>query len=230
MSLDPLAAFAAGMVAGAAAVLLAWRRHAAGRRRHDATLAHDLRTPLSSITAYAEILEEDVGVEERRRFTGIIAGEAQRMEEMLRIRLDRGAGSEVAPTGGAVTPSESAGPPGRTVLVVDDDRFIVDSTRRLLGNEGYRTLCATGGEEAVEKARSGRPDLILMDLMMPLMGGEEALRRLQSDPVTRTIPVIVTSGIGAQTVPEGASMILHKPFSRETLLAAMGRAMSERSP
>ena len=112
-----------------------------------------------------------------------------------------------------------------TVLVVDDDRFIVESTRRLLADEGFRAIGAVGGDEALKRARERRPDLILMDLIMPAMRGDEALRRLRSDPVTRDIPVIITTGDADHPAPAGATAVLTKPISRAALLEAVARAI-----
>ncbi|MFQ5702122.1 MAG: histidine kinase dimerization/phospho-acceptor domain-containing protein, partial [Acidobacteriota bacterium] len=155
--------FAGGIVLGAA-VVLAWiwiSRRRAGRQ--PAAWAHDLRTPLASILAYAEILEDGVDEEERGRFLRIIKQEAARIDEMI----GRGGGRIPAGTRGRVVPASSSGSATRTVLVVDDDRFIVDATRRLLQRQGFHAVGASGGREALKRARAGRPDLILLDLLMP---------------------------------------------------------------
>lgn len=210
----------AGLGAGAGA-LAAWmssqRSGARDRRERLGRLAHDLRTPLSSITAYAEILQDDVSdPRERARFLEIISQEARRIDDLIGVRLDGAAGRNVAPAPAAVAASR-----GRRVLVVDDDRFLREATRTLLAREGYDALGAGGGQEALRQARERRPDLILMDLRMPGMSGDEALRRLRSDPVTRGIPVIVTTAEPGVPAPEGAAGMLTKPISREALLAAI---------
>ncbi len=219
-----LSAFFAGLALGVAATALVAVGLGARARRREArrrsSLAHDLRTPLASIMAYTEILQDDDEPEARSRFLQIIHDEAGRM---LRA-LEGGLGS----SGGLRKrePAGPPGPPGRTVLIVDDDRYVVEATRRLLAREGFDAHGAGGGEEALRRARQQHPDLILMDLTMPAMGGDEALRRLRSDPVTRDIPVIITTGAADARAPEGAAAVLTKPISRSALLATVGRVLS----
>ncbi len=229
-SMTHLTLFLSGACVGAAAVALAaWRNQRRARRQKAddlARLAHDLRTPLSSVTAYAELIGDDDDPDARARFAGIILEEAGRMDAMIGANLAR-TGSQrpgAGPAAGAPAPAAATGN-GRTVLVVDDDRFIVEGTRRLLARAGYAALGAAGGAEALDQARLRRPDLILMDLAMPEMGGLEALRRLRADPATRDIPVIVTTGDGEADRPEGASAVLSKPVSGEALLAAVSRTI-----
>ena len=111
------------------------------------------------------------------------------------------------------------------MLVVEDDRYLAEATRVLLAREGYHALSVLGGEEAIERAREDRPDLILMDLFMPSMSGSEALRELRSDPRTRDIPVILTTGDADAPRPDGVCAVLLKPVSRARLLAAVRGAL-----
>lgn len=224
----PLVSFLAGLLAGAAAAVLAvrsiHRRRPASESPSLSRLAHDLRTPLASITAYAEILKDDTTIEpsDRERFSGIIHEEAGRMEKMIEGLTTRGAGSG---TKAPATGSGRTGPArGRTILVVDDDRYLVEATRTLLSREGFVALGALGGEEALTQARAGRPDLILMDMGMPGMTGEQTLSRLRDDAATRRIPVIITTGDDDVRAVEGAAAVLTKPVTRERLMAAIEAA------
>ncbi|HYD58737.1 MAG TPA: response regulator [Noviherbaspirillum sp.] len=81
----------------------------------------------------------------------------------------------------------------RTVLVVDDDRRAVELLRTHLAAAHYDVLPAFGGREGIELARSGRPDLIVLDLMMPEVNGFGVVEALKDDPATRTIPIIVVT-------------------------------------
>ena len=234
--MTPWAVFIAGLLVGAGAaglVVLASRRRSLARRSARLSrLAHDLRTPLASIAAYGEILadaEEEGGggapsPSERRRFLGILNEEARRLGDMIDAHL--GTSRPVPEPARATGPPRAAAPgrSGRTVLVVDDDRFLVEATRTMLAREGFEAIGAGGGEEALSRARGAGPDIILMDLSMPGMGGDEALRRLRSDPATRDIPVIITTGEVDGPPLEGAAAVLVKPVTRETLLAAIERA------
>ena len=80
-----------------------------------------------------------------------------------------------------------------TILVVEDNEPSRDALARRLERRGFRTLLAADGRQAVSMARSGRPDLILMDLGLPGIDGWEATRQLKADDTTRRIPIIVLS-------------------------------------
>jgi two-component system cell cycle response regulator DivK len=80
-----------------------------------------------------------------------------------------------------------------TILVVEDNEPSRDALARRLERRGYRVITARDGEEAVAAARSHRPDLILMDLGLPVIDGWEATRQLKGDAATRHIPIIVLS-------------------------------------
>jgi CheY-like chemotaxis protein len=84
----------------------------------------------------------------------------------------------------------------RRILVVDDNRPLVNLVAEILKHEGYAVLTAFDGLEAVGKARSELPDLIIMDLDMPKMDGYAACRALQSSPATARIPVLMLTGQG----------------------------------
>ncbi len=76
------------------------------------------------------------------------------------------------------------------ILVVEDNEMNRDMLTRRLGRRGFEPLVAVDGREAVEMAKSEQPDVILMDMSLPVMDGWEATRRLKSAPETRSIPVI----------------------------------------
>lgn len=108
------------------------------------------------------------------------------------------------------------------VLIVDDDPAIRNMLDELLKDEGYSTLLASDGQSAVERARTGKPHVILMDLMLPVLDGASAIRMLKSDPDTRCIRIIAMSAganlrLHADHLP--ADGVLGKPFDLDTLLA-----------
>jgi CheY-like chemotaxis protein len=76
------------------------------------------------------------------------------------------------------------------ILVVDDDEMNRDMLSRRLLRKGYEVALAVNGAEAIEKARSEKPELILMDLSMPVLDGYEATRRLKAEEATSRIPII----------------------------------------
>lgn len=92
----------------------------------------------------------------------------------------------------------------KKVLLVDDSKTILLMERMILGNEPFDLITAVNGEEAVAKAQSEMPDLILMDVVMPRMNGFEACRRIRTDETTSEIPVImVTTRSEMQSVEAG---------------------------
>jgi CheY-like chemotaxis protein len=109
-----------------------------------------------------------------------------------------------------------------TILVVDDERDICDVMAEALALDGHRVLIASNGRMALEQARRDRPDLIILDLMMPVMSGWEFLEARREDPALASVPVIVDTAF-PETQVDGAALILQKPFDVDTLLAAVAR-------
>lgn len=81
------------------------------------------------------------------------------------------------------------------ILVVDDDESTCDALQRLLSRMGYAAACATNGYEALDVAGTVRPDVIVLDWMMPGIDGLEVLRRLRADPATKDVPVVLYSAV-----------------------------------
>jgi two-component system phosphate regulon response regulator PhoB len=111
----------------------------------------------------------------------------------------------------------------RKVLVVDDDPEILTMLTLRLGKRGYDVSTAGDGNRALELARRERPDLILLDVMMPGKSGWEVARALKNDPITETIKIIMVTAIGEQmnelTSPLYADAHVDKPFEFERLEA-----------
>ncbi len=98
--------------------------------------------------------------------------------------------------------------------------------------EGYSVLLAADGLEALDKVALERPDLIILDLMLPRMDGYEVLERLKGDPQTADIPVIVLTARGekedrARSLELGAASFMAKPFSPRQLVAEVKRALGD---
>jgi len=96
-------------------------------------------------------------------------------------------------------------PERRTILVTDDSSANRDLLCGQLSNLGFWTEAASNGEEAVRVANRLKPDLIVMDIEMPVMNGHEACKRLKSDPATAEIPVLMMTGFDPR--PERAKMV-----------------------
>src|SRR5262249_44652102 len=116
------------------------------------------------------------------------------------------------------------GPGAPTILVVDDTPMNLSVLVRILEGSGYRILVARNGPSALEIARQTRPDLMLLDVIMPEMGGFEVCRRLKQDPVTSETIVIFLSALGdvndkVSGLELGAADYITKPFQSEEVLA-----------
>ena len=86
----------------------------------------------------------------------------------------------------------------KKILLVDDSSTMILMERMALSGGGYQLLAARDGEEAVKTARDQKPDLILLDVVMPKMDGFEVCRRLRSEGTTRDIPIIMVSTRGEE--------------------------------
>jgi DNA-binding response OmpR family regulator len=110
---------------------------------------------------------------------------------------------------------------GKKVLIVDDEQAMLEVLERRLKAENFEVILATNGQEATEKIFQHKPDLIFMDIALPDIEGSDIVRRLQKDPMLRSIPVVFLSGIltreGNQVPPvrvgEWEYRALAKPFS-----------------
>ena len=109
------------------------------------------------------------------------------------------------------------------ILIVDDSPTEVFQMRRMLENHGFETESAADGAEGIRKAREIRPDLILMDIVMPGVDGFRATRPLSNDPATRAIPVIMVSSKSQESdrywgMRQGAVDFLVKPVTPAQLV------------
>jgi DNA-binding NtrC family response regulator len=114
-----------------------------------------------------------------------------------------------------------------TVLVVDDEPLNVDLLEQELGAAGYRVVAARSGEEALEVAAGARPDLVLLDVMMPGLDGYAVCRRLKAAEGLRDVPVIFLTALvetfeKVRAFKAGAVDYVTKPFQAEELLARVG--------
>jgi DNA-binding response OmpR family regulator len=112
----------------------------------------------------------------------------------------------------------------KKILVVDDEKDLVDILAFNLRREQYDVVAAGDGEKALEIARRDAPDLVILDLMMPGVGGLEVCRRLRADPRTSRVPVIMLTAKGEETdavvgLAQGADDYVRKPFGVKELMA-----------
>jgi len=118
----------------------------------------------------------------------------------------------------------------KTILVVDDDPEIVNMLSLRLGKRGYRVISASDGNAALAAASRERPDLVVLDVMMPGKTGWEVARNLRHDPVTEQVKIVMLTAIGEQvnemTSPlYGADAHIDKPFEFDNLETTIARLL-----
>jgi len=119
------------------------------------------------------------------------------------------------------------------VLIAEDDKDLRELVCAELESEGFKVVCVTNGDQAVGKTRSLRPDVILMDLSMPLMNGIEAIRILKNDAATRHIPIIVGTMAGerediVKSFEAGAISYIQKPYYMPDLKARINSVLDSK--
>jgi two-component system phosphate regulon response regulator PhoB len=111
-----------------------------------------------------------------------------------------------------------------SIVVIDDEEDIRELIRYNLSKEGFNVACAVSGEEGVALVQKERPDLVILDLMLPGIDGLEVCRRLKADPILTAIPIVMVSARGEEPdvvsgLELGADDYVSKPFSPRVLLA-----------
>ncbi|MCC7013872.1 MAG: response regulator [Planctomycetes bacterium] len=120
------------------------------------------------------------------------------------------------------------------IVVIEDEADILEVLNYNLKREGYTVVASRNGEDGLDKVRRENPDLVLLDLMLPGLDGIEVCKRLQADPVTSNVPVIMVTAKGEESdvvlgLQLGADDYVTKPFSPKELLARV-KAVLRRGP
>ena len=197
------------------------------RRRH--------RAPRTSERIFEEFQQVDSSSTRKKGGTGLGLAIARRIVELhggrIWVESTPGQGSTFAFT--LPLSVEQAGGSGMTkrILVVEDQEDNRRIMRDLLTSAGYELIEATDGEAGVRLAEAERPDLILMDIQLPVLDGYEATRRIKANPELRAIPIIVVtsyalSGDDAKARAAGGDAYVAKPFSPRQLLAKIRKFLA----
>lgn len=109
----------------------------------------------------------------------------------------------------------------KTVIVVDDELDIAEAVKSILEDEGYAVVVCANGREALQRLDATRPDLAIVDIMMPVMNGFETIKAIRRHPELGRLPVLIMSAIAPSVLPPefDSAGFLKKPFSLKELLA-----------
>lgn len=220
-------------------------------------LRHDLRTPLNQIIGYSELLLEDTADAGHGKYAPdleTIRGAAKTLLLLIndnltdeRITITGEVVGTEAPAAVALAPArtaDAAGPPavpsvdtpaaipGR-ILVVDDSAGNRDMLARQLERQGHSVATAVDGRDAIEQLRAAPFDLVLLDMMMPVLDGYGTLSEIKSDPALRHLPVIMISALDelgsvVRCIERGAEDYLPKPFNPTLLRARIGAGLEKK--
>lgn len=123
------------------------------------------------------------------------------------------------------------------ILIVDDDTDFIESTKTILESKPYDVVVAYQGEEGLKKAKEENPDLILLDIIMPVKDGFTAVEQLKKDPQLSKIPILMLTAFSSKrqdsSIPVSrgyalqAEDYLEKPVTPENLLAAVEKCLAE---
>lgn len=122
----------------------------------------------------------------------------------------------------------------RKVLVIDDSLMLLSFVEEMLRDANYQVTTAPTGEEGLRAAKSNRPDLILLDYVLPDMKGDAVSVKLLEDPATKNIPVVYVSGFGGEHLPDRSATpnvigLLNKPFTSDLLIETVETHMPKSS-
>ena len=120
----------------------------------------------------------------------------------------------------------------RTILLVEDSDDVREMSAQFLQSEGFNVVVASNGQEAVDLAERLQPDLILMDLNLPVMNGRAAAKRIKTDPATDRIPIILLTAYGREgsnaVIEAGCDGFLTKPADPKEIVTEIERVLKRR--
>jgi CheY-like chemotaxis protein len=124
--------------------------------------------------------------------------------------------------------------PAKKILFIEDEKELVELMKLRLEAAGYLFSAAFNGEEGLEKVFQEKPDLILLDVLLPKLDGLSVCRKLKTDTRTKDIPIIIISGSGGKDLPQrcqqaGADDFIAKPFEATELLAKLASFLRQKS-
>ena len=224
----------------------------AHRKMDEASMHHEVRTPLNQVIGYAEMLQEQakelghdsfasdlqkVHTAGRRlldliveNFSSIQANSDAVGSDLITSKRQQAFAREPM---AKQNKADGAAIANASLLIVDDNELNRDMLTRRLERLGYQVSCAENGSEALKLLKKESFDLLLLDIIMPVMDGFEVLEQLKAEPPLRNIPVIVLSASDqldhvVKCIQKGAQDYLSKPFSPVLLQARIGSCLERK--
>jgi CheY-like chemotaxis protein len=115
------------------------------------------------------------------------------------------------------------------ILIIDDEFSVAEVVEAILTDAGHEVVTASNGQQGLERAKEKRPDLVLLDFMMPIMGGPSTIKALREEPELRDVPIIVMSSLPESTVSSSAKgeyvAFLRKPFRMRRVIDIVNGAL-----
>jgi len=128
--------------------------------------------------------------------------------------------------------SKKVGPAGKTILIVDDEFGVLEVLEFILIDAGFKVVSALNGQELLARLEETRPDLAIVDFMMPILDGNGVIKAIRSDNRLRDIPIILASALPEKTIRErcdGYTTFLRKPYKTEQLMEEIYKLLDHSS-
>jgi CheY-like chemotaxis protein len=123
---------------------------------------------------------------------------------------------------------KKAGQAGEMILIVDDEFGVLEVLEFILSDAGFKVVSAVNGQEALARLEETRPDLAIVDFMMPILDGNAVIKAIRSDNRLRDIPIILVSALPEKTIRErcdGYTTFLRKPYKTEQLMEEISKLL-----
>ncbi|MGQ9509035.1 MAG: response regulator [Thermodesulfobacteriota bacterium] len=193
-------------------------------------ISHIIRTPLAVIKESLSLVLDEIPGKLNLKQKELLSNGKKSVDTLIQSieELSRESWEEIIRTARQHFPihsisSKSPSTPKKRILIVEDQSVISEMLKMRLEAHSYEVIAAGDGEEGLKKAYQDKPDLILLDIMLPRMDGYKICQILKSDPKSQSIPIIILSGRTPQEIEEvgkkvGADVCFSKPFEADALL------------
>jgi len=203
-------------------------------------ISHAIRTPLTVVKESLSLLLDEIPGKLNPKQKELLSTGKENIDELMQSieEIFQKSWNEIVDSARNEFPAEpiarkERSTPKKRILIVEDQAKIVSMLKMRLEANNYEVITAGDGEEGLEKAQNGKPDLIIMDVMLPKMNGYKVCQLLKADPKYSEIPIIISSGRTPQEVGKvgkevGADAYVSKPFEAEVLLSKIKELLEKK--